>query len=51
MQEVYERYPDNNDVAALYVEALMNLKPWKLWVREDGEITPADENTRTRRSR
>lgn len=31
MSEVYQRYPDDADVAALAAEALMMLRPWKLW--------------------
>jgi tetratricopeptide (TPR) repeat protein len=50
MKGVYEKYPDDVDVAATYVEGLMNIKPWALWNRErqgDGtyNITPADDNT------
>jgi len=28
---VYEDFPDDLDVAALYVDSLMSLTPWKLW--------------------
>jgi len=50
MKAVYEKYPENLDVKAIYAEGLMNLKPWALWnkaVAEDGSLTiaPADENT------
>ena len=31
MQDVYRRYPDDVDVACLFAEALMMLRPWKLW--------------------
>lgn len=31
MAEVVKAYPDDLDAATLYVEALMNLRPWKLW--------------------
>ena len=31
MGEVVKAYPDDLDAATLYVEALMNLRPWKLW--------------------
>jgi tetratricopeptide (TPR) repeat protein len=34
-----KRYPDDLDLATLYAEAAMNLRPWKLWTR-DG--TPAE---------
>merc|ERR1711879_320102 len=44
MTGVYAKYADNDDVAVVYVEALMNLNPWKLWSKnsESGEITAAD---------
>jgi hypothetical protein len=31
MKAVYERFSDDPDVAALYAEACMILKPWDLW--------------------
>ncbi|MEM7426480.1 MAG: hypothetical protein AAF441_10310 [Pseudomonadota bacterium] len=31
MRKVYEDYPDDLDVIALYAEALMTRTPWKLW--------------------
>ena len=31
MKSVYQRYPDDLDVCALYADALMNLTPWNLW--------------------
>lgn len=47
MAPLYEKYPDNLDVTAIYVESLMNLKAWQLWDKNTttGEITPADDNT------
>ena len=47
MAPLYIKYSGNLDVAAIYVEALMNLKPWTLWNKDTatGEITPADDNT------
>ena len=47
MAPLYTKYAGNLNVAALYVEALMNLKPWTLWNKDttSGEITPADDNT------
>jgi tetratricopeptide (TPR) repeat protein len=54
MEPVFIKHSTNLDVTAIYVEALMNLKPWKLWDKavvagEDGQsslnITPADDNT------
>ncbi|KAI1372127.1 TPR domain protein [Hypoxylon crocopeplum] len=31
MEKVYKQFPDDLDVAALCVDALMNLTPWQLW--------------------
>ena len=47
MAPLYLKYKGNLDVAAIYVEALMNLNAWQLWNKntETGEITPLDNNT------
>jgi hypothetical protein len=46
MATVYKKHQDDPDVTSLYVEALMNLKPWVLWNKnKNGKITPADDNT------
>ncbi|KAK0612630.1 hypothetical protein B0T17DRAFT_544168 [Bombardia bombarda] len=37
MEPVYRKYPTDLDVIALYVDALMNLTPWKLWDLRTGE--------------
>ncbi len=34
MEGVYQRYPDDPDVAVLYAESLMNLHPWDYWTDE-----------------
>jgi tetratricopeptide (TPR) repeat protein len=39
MKEVYEAYPDDADVAALYADALMLQHPWDLW-RNGGTPKP-----------
>ncbi|HYO53410.1 MAG TPA: hypothetical protein VEU50_11560, partial [Archangium sp.] len=31
MEDVFNRYPGDADVATLYADALMNLQPWMLW--------------------
>lgn len=36
MRDVRQAYPDNLDVCALYVEALMNRTPWQLWNLQTG---------------
>ncbi|MFT4124859.1 MAG: hypothetical protein QM662_01355 [Gordonia sp. (in: high G+C Gram-positive bacteria)] len=40
MGDVYRRFPDDLDVAALYADALMNLTPWELWDITVGEYAP-----------
>lgn len=39
MRRVHAAHPDDADVAALTGEALMQLRPWKLWA-PDGEAAP-----------
>src|SRR5262245_24383201 len=31
MAEVHRRFPDDPEVATMYADALMNLRPWELW--------------------
>ncbi|KAI4854456.1 hypothetical protein E4T44_00162 [Aureobasidium sp. EXF-8845] len=40
MEQVYERFGEDLDVAALSAEALMNLTPWTLWDPSTGQPTP-----------
>jgi tetratricopeptide (TPR) repeat protein len=39
MGELHRRYPDDLDAATLYVEALMDLRPWNYWT-PDGQPYP-----------
>jgi hypothetical protein len=39
MLRVFEKYPEDADVAALFAESLMNLHPWNLF-KKDGTIQP-----------
>jgi tetratricopeptide (TPR) repeat protein len=39
MKAVWEKYPKDADVGALYAESLMNLRPWDLWA-PDGKPQP-----------
>lgn len=32
MRKVHERYPDDLDIAVLYVESMMDLRPWGYWM-------------------
>ena len=34
MKKVHERYPDDLDAAVLYVESVMDLRPWGYWMRD-----------------
>jgi tetratricopeptide (TPR) repeat protein len=36
MREVHERFPDDLDISMLYVEAVMDLRPWQYWT-PDGQ--------------
>ncbi|EKV09135.1 Tetratricopeptide-like helical [Penicillium digitatum] len=40
MTSVYQDYPDDLDVTALYCDALMNLTPWGLWDVKTGKVAP-----------
>ncbi|MBW2243096.1 MAG: hypothetical protein JRH01_14015 [Deltaproteobacteria bacterium] len=35
MRELHERHPNDNDIATLYAEALMDLMPWNYWTSAD----------------
>ncbi|AEO61253.1 hypothetical protein MYCTH_2311247 [Thermothelomyces thermophilus ATCC 42464] len=37
MERVYMRHPEDPNVIAIYVDALMNLTPWQLWDVRTGE--------------
>ncbi|KAH7176470.1 hypothetical protein EDB81DRAFT_38904 [Dactylonectria macrodidyma] len=39
MEEVYASFRNDLDVVTIYVDALMNLTPWKLWDLRTGEPT------------
>src|SRR5438093_4064094 len=42
MAKLVQQYPDDLDAATLYAESMMNLNPWKLWLR-DGRPTEGTE--------
>lgn len=48
MELVYQRFPDDLDVAALCVDALMSLTPWKLWDLKTGQPAPAARTLRAK---
>jgi tetratricopeptide (TPR) repeat protein len=39
MREAHTRFPDDPEVATMYADAMMNLRPWQLWKR-DGTPEP-----------
>ncbi|MFO7614256.1 MAG: tetratricopeptide repeat protein [Bacteroidales bacterium] len=39
MRNVYQQFPDDPDIGALFAESLMNLHPWDLWTK-DGNAQP-----------
>jgi tetratricopeptide (TPR) repeat protein len=43
MKNVAKQFPEDLDVQTLYAEAMMNLKPWKLWT-SDGSPAPGTED-------
>jgi len=42
MGEVAAKYPNDDDVAVLYAESIMDLRPWKFW-SHDGKPAPGTE--------
>lgn len=34
MREVHQRFPDDDDIATLYIESMMNIHPWDYWMRD-----------------
>lgn len=40
MRAVYAEHPDDFEVAVVFVDALMNLTPWKMWDIAAGQVGP-----------
>ena len=40
MKGLYEKYPSDLDIAAIYAESIMGLKPWGLWTRSGEPAIP-----------
>ncbi len=34
MRDVHQRFPDDDDIATLYIESMMNVHPWDYWMRD-----------------
>jgi len=45
MKSLAKKYPDDLDAATLYVEALMDLRPWNYWTRDGVPYTDTPEIT------
>lgn len=43
MREVHHRFPGDPDIAMLYVESTMNLRPWGYWMRDGYPYAGTDE--------
>ncbi|WP_262385941.1 tetratricopeptide repeat protein [Hymenobacter sp. BT491] len=39
LKTVYQQYPDDPDIGAMYAEALMDLHPWDIW-QKNGQAQP-----------
>lgn len=39
MRKVYNKYPDDVNIATLFAESMMDLHPWNLW-NKDGSAQP-----------
>lgn len=42
MRDVFRSFPDDTDIATLFAESMMNLRPWDLWTK-DGLPQPGTE--------
>ncbi|MBA4138586.1 MAG: hypothetical protein C0518_14875 [Opitutus sp.] len=40
MREVWQKFPHDTDVGALFAEAMMDLRPWDLWTQDTREAQP-----------
>ncbi|MDF1728665.1 MAG: hypothetical protein P1U53_13040 [Sulfitobacter sp.] len=40
MRAVYQSYPQDPDIATIFVDSLMNLTPWNMWDIHGGTIAP-----------
>jgi tetratricopeptide (TPR) repeat protein len=47
MREVYQAYPDDMDIVALFADALMCRTPWQLWNLASGKPTPGASTLET----
>ncbi|MCV6586551.1 MAG: hypothetical protein OIF47_13535 [Marinibacterium sp.] len=45
MRAGFARHPDHRDLRTIYVEALLNLSPWKMWDLPSGQPAPGAATT------
>lgn len=43
MREVHHNFPGDSDIALLYVESVMDLRPWNYWMRDGRPYEGTDE--------
>lgn len=43
MREIHRSFPDDADIAVLYVESMMDLRPWDYWMRDGHPHEGTDE--------
>ncbi len=48
MRYVYQKFPEEQDIVALFVDAMMNRHPWKLWDLHTGEPTEGADTAEAR---
>jgi tetratricopeptide (TPR) repeat protein len=46
MRDVFQKFPDDLDVATLYADSLMNVQPWQLWARDGSPLGNTPEIVR-----
>lgn len=43
MSDLVRRYPDDLDIATLYAESMMDLRPWQLWTPDGNPVEGTEE--------
>ena len=49
MRDVYTQHPHDLDVAAVFVDAMLNETPWRMWDLESGEVAQGAHTLEARR--
>ena len=50
MRTVHQEFPDDLDVTAVFVDAIMNETPWQMWDLSSGQVAPDAGTIEARRS-